>query len=248
MKSTNSCDLEIGNSEIAIKIYSAVEGETHFKQISTCCNSPVSYLKVCSECRKELSQEEIKKAIELGDELKQVDSEAVKVETTNLKILGIISNENEENGLIRDGLVWFIGFETDKKNKGKNERNLTKFSYLREAVRKSGKSLIGLINVRGKEHIILVKPYFKGLIGLGLYHFDRVRDIQEISGYSEAINIDETMLNTMSQNISQKQEVAINQIENTRNKLIELAITKTEMGDKLNYAGKEENLLELCAF
>jgi non-homologous end joining protein Ku len=180
MKSTNSCDLEIGNSEIAIKIYSAVEGEKHFKQIST--------------------------------------------------------------------LVWFIGFETDKKNKGKNERNLTKFSYLREAVRKSGKSLIGLINVRGKEHIILVKPYFKGLIGLGLYHFDRVRDIQEISGYSEAINIDETMLNTMSQNISQKQEVAINQIENTRNKLIELAITKTEMGDKLNYAGKEENLLELCAF
>ena len=157
MRSTASLDIQIGNTDIPIKIYSAVEQETHFKQVSVCCNSAVNYKKVCSSCQAELSQDQIKKALEVGDELKQVNSEIVKVENSNLKVLGIISDENEENGLFRDGLVWFIGFETEKKNKGKHERNLTKFSYLRESLRASGVSLLCLVNVRGKEHIILLK-------------------------------------------------------------------------------------------
>ncbi len=247
MRSTASLDIQIGNTDIPIKIYSAVEQETHFKQVSVCCNSAVNYKKVCSSCQAELSQDQIKKALEVGDELKQVNSEIVKVENSNLKVLGIISDENEENGLFRDGLVWFIGFETEKKNKGKHERNLTKFSYLRESLRASGVSLLCLVNVRGKEHIILLKPYFNAFIGIGLYHFDRIRDVKEIAGYSESIQINQEMVKQMSENIKQKDQVNINSIENQRNKLIERALT-SETNQVSQKEAKEENLLELCSF
>ena len=71
MKAINKCDLELGSNEIAINIYSAIEKEVSFKQISMCCDSTINYKKVCSSCGKELDLSEIKKAIEVGDKFKE---------------------------------------------------------------------------------------------------------------------------------------------------------------------------------
>jgi non-homologous end joining protein Ku len=248
MKAINSCDIEIGNSDISVKLYSAIEGETHLKQISACCNSAVKYNRICESCNKVLEWGEIKKAIDTGESLKEIDADSLKSENGNLKVLGILQDESEEAGILKDGSVWFIGFDFDKKNKSKTQRNLMKFSYLRAVLSKVNESLIGLISIRGKEHIVILKPYFNALVGLGLYHFDRIRDIKEISGYSENFNCDEETLKQMALNFCGKESISIKNIENTRNKLIEQQLTKEEMGDKLNYAKKEENPLEICNF
>lgn len=246
MKAINNVDVLIGNTEIPISIYSAVESETSFKQVSVCCNSAVNYKKVCSSCLKELDTTQIKKALAVGDELKAVDTEKVKVENSSFKILGIIE-DNEENGVFKNGDVWFIGMQKDK-SKDKTQRTILKFSYLRETLKNSGLFLIGLINVRGKEHIVILKPYFNGFVGLGVYHFNRIRDIKEISGYGENTLLNEETLKQMVEQIKLKEHIAIKNIENTRDKLIELELTKKEMGNKLEYAKKEENPLEIISF
>ena len=245
MKAISGTDLQIGNTDISIKIYSAIESETHLKQISACCNSAVQYARKCSDCGKELDWADIKKGIEIGDEIKEIDSEKLKLESGNLKVLGILKSECEEEGIFKNGSVWFVGFDLDKKNKTKTARNLMKYSYLREVLKKAEDSLIGLISMRGKEHIVLLKPYFNAIVGLGLYHFDRIRDVQEISGYSETFNCDEETLKQMTLSFANKEAIAIKNIENTRNKLL---------GQELQNAGSTEvkkeleNPLEICSF
>jgi DNA end-binding protein Ku len=230
MKAINKIDIEIGNSDIPISIYSAVESETHLKQISPCCNSAIEYKRFCSACNKEVNFSEIKKAIDLGSELKQVEADKLKFDNGNLKILGVLNSENEEDGVFKDGTTWFIGIQADKKNKSKTERSLMKFSYLREVLRLSNFSLLGLITSRGKEHIVILKPYFKGLVGLGVYHLDRIREINEISGYSLDFQINKETLDLMAKSLTEKEKVNIKGIENKREKMIQ-ALANIETSD-----------------
>jgi DNA end-binding protein Ku len=244
MKAISSTDLQIGSTDIPIKFYSAIDEETHLKQISACCGSAVNYKKVCSDCGKELDFSEIKKGLEIGDEVKEVNAENLKTENGNLKILGVCENE-EEDGIFRDGSVWFIGFDLDKKNKTKSARNLMKYSYLREVMKLDGRNLIGLISMRGKEHIVILKVYFNAIVGLGVYHFDRIRDVKEISGYSEPFVCDEGTLKQMALNFSEKERVLINNIENTRNKLLEQELNNSSVKEVEKLL---ENPLEICSF
>jgi len=229
MKAINKVDFEIGDNDIPISIYSAVEQETRFKQISNCCKSPVRYRKICEDCESELQQGDINKALSVGQEMKQIDTDKIKVENGNLSLLGVVKTESEEDGYFRNGTIWFIGVQIDSKNKRKNERSHTKFGYIREALQKAGVSFLCSISVRGKEHLILLKPYCKGLLGLGLYHSERIRKIQDITGYSVDVKIDDKVATDMSKKIKSKPEVSIRNYKDKRNELIMKAILT---GDK----------------
>jgi DNA end-binding protein Ku len=243
MKATNKTELVLGNSEIEVNIYSAIESETSFTSLSGCCNSPINFKRVCSNCAKEVEFSQLKKAIKVGDEYKEVNKEAIKLETTSFRILGTIE-DLEENGIFKNGEVWFIGLTEDKKNKGKTDRNNLKFSYLRESLRNSNVNLIGLINLRGKEHIVILKPYFNAFVGLGLYHFNRVRDVKEVSAYGLSCSLDNSIILQMSEQIKLKEKIAIKNIENTRDKILSNALTSVSpTAEKV-----EENPLTLCSF
>lgn len=238
----NKVDLEIGNNDIPISIYSAVESETHFNQFSNCCKASVSYNKVCSNCGRDLEQSDIFKGILVGEEIKPIDTETIKVESGNLKILGII-DDLEENGVFKDGTIWFIGSVKESKNKSKTERNLMKFSYFRDAIKSANVSFIGVISLRGKEHIVILKNYFNCLLGLGVYNFDRIRDIKEIPIENYLTN--QETIKQMSEQIKLREKINIKNIENTREKLIEMALNKTtEIKDNKEIV----NPLELISF
>lgn len=246
----NNLDLEIGEQDISVSIYSAIEKETSFKQLSNCCDSVVNYKKVCNGCAKELSPDEIHKAIEIGkDEYKPIDENQVKVENTNLKVLGKIDNDSneEQDGFVRDGTVWFIGVQSDKKNKGKTDRNYSKFAYIREGLKMSEQSLVCVVAIRGKEHLILVKPFHNGLIGTGLYYFEQLRNIAEISGYQLDTTLDEKTVKVIAEKLKQKDDVVIKDISNNREKIVaDMALSTTAYEPE----GKQEevNIQELVNF
>jgi len=244
MRAINNVDIEVGNSDIPISIFSAVDKETSFKQMSSCCSAGVNYQRVCSDCGKILDYSEIKKAIEVGDELKEINPENIKSENGNLKVLGVLESEEEEDNVFKDGTIWFIGSQTDKRNKAKTKRNALKYTYLKESLKLSGKSLLCLISVRGKEHIILLKPYFNAFVGLGIYHFDRIRDVKEI--YGEEIEVDKKIVKQMSISIKEKERFSVKDIENKREKLIEREL---ETGTPTETKKAElENPIELVNF
>jgi non-homologous end joining protein Ku len=196
---------------------------------------------VCSSCLKELSSDEIKKALEVGEELKQIDTDKIKIENSSLRVLGLI-DEDTENGVFFDGLVWFVGIPSEKV-KDKFNRNVLKFSYLRETLRESKKTILGLIAVRGKEHIVVIKPYFNGLVCQGVYPLSQIRDIKEISNYSENTQIDKNIIYQMVEQIKLKEKISLKSIENKRDLLIEKAIENISPEPK-----KEENPIELMSF
>ena len=244
MRAINKVDIELGQSDLPISIYSAIEKETSFKQFSKCCDSSVKYVKQCSDCGSDLDSDDIFKGLLVGDDIKKVDTDNIKTDNGNLTILGVLDVDIEQN-VFYNGDTWFIGFQQDKKNKRKTERNLMKFSYFRESLRESNKSFIGLISLRGKEKIVVLKPYFNGLVGLGIYHFDRIRDIKEIAGYSSSFDVDKDIVKQMSKKINEKDKVLLKNIENEREKRIELAIDNTEFKTEKK---ELENPLELVSF
>jgi len=244
VRAINKVDIELGQSDLPISIYSAIEKETSFKQFSKCCDSSVKYVKQCSDCGSDLDSDDIFKGLLVGDDIKKVDTDNIKTDNGNLTILGVLDVDIEQN-VFYNGDTWFIGFQQDKKNKRKTERNLMKFSYFRESLRESNKSFIGLISLRGKEKIVVLKPYFNGLVGLGIYHFDRIRDIKEIAGYSSEFNVDKDIVKQMSKKINEKDKVLLKNIENEREKRIELAIDNTEFKTEKK---ELENPLELVSF
>ncbi len=239
----NNVDIEVGNSDIPISIFSAVDKETSFKQMSSCCSAGVSYQRVCAGCDKVLEYSEIKKAIEVGDELKEVNVENIKSENGNLKVLGVLASEDEEDNVFRDGTIWFVGSQTDKRNKAKTKRNALKYTYLKDSLKLSGKSLLCLISVRGKEHIILLKPYFDAFVGLGIYHFDRIRDVKEI--YGEEVEVDKKVVKQMAISIKEKERFSVKDIENKREMLIEKELEGTPTETK---KAELENPIELVNF
>jgi DNA end-binding protein Ku len=246
MRATNKIDIEIGQSDVPISVYSAVEQEIHLKQVSACCSAEVKYKRFCASCDKELDYSSILKAIEVGEDKKVIDSSKLKADNGNLKILGIIKQDNEENGIFKDGSIYFIGFQQDKKNKAKTERNLIKFSYLRESLNLSGVFLIGIVSLRGKEHIVLLKPFYNAFLGLGLYHSDRIRQINEIDGFEKEVEMDKNVLSQMSENLKHKESIAVKEIENKRQKLIEQEI-ESGIGEKPKVE-KEIAVAELVNF
>lgn len=242
MRALNKVDFTIGETEIPISIYSAIEQDTHFKQISNCCKSAVNYKKVCSQCSKELNAEDISKALEVGDELKQVDTTALKLDAGNLNFIGLIEDK-EENGVFKNGDVWYLSPTSDSKNKEKTERAKMKFAYLREAFRTANKNCLALINLRGKEHLVILKPYFNNFCAIGVYHFDKIRDITELS-FDYQINKD--VVEQMSMKLSEKPMVYIKDFKDKREEMILKLLSQEHTETKIEV--KQENPLELCNF
>ena len=248
MRVMNKVDLEVGNSDIPISIFSAIEKDTSFKQFSKCCKESVRYNKVCSECGRDCSIESdnVFKGLLVGDEIKPIDTDEIKADNGNLNILGKVEVDLEEN-VFFNGNVWFLGYQKDSKNKRKTEKNLMKFSYFREALKESNSVFLGVISIRGKEQIILVKPYFNCLVGLGVYHFENIRDFKELA--LESFETDKSVVKEMSKKIQEQKNILFKEIENKREIAIRNSFERKTGTDMKTTEEKQlENPLELVSF
>lgn len=215
MKATNLI-LEIGLQDIPISLYKAVDDEPSFKRITNCCNAPMGRKDACTACGKELSKDDTYPAIKVGkDEFKKVSD--VKLEDTNMKVLGVTDKELEIDGYIKNGMASFVYSQKTKKK----DRNFIKFAYLRESLKESGKSLVCIYASHGKEKIVLLKPYGEGFIGLGICYPELVRNIEEIENYGESCEIDRSVVSEMALNLKSKPNVVLSDILNRRIKIIE---------------------------
>tara|TARA_Y100000310_G_scaffold331389_1_gene404853 strand:- start:488 stop:1210 length:723 start_codon:yes stop_codon:yes gene_type:complete len=237
MRSINKIDIELGEQEIPISVYSVIEKDIGFKQFSKCCKDSVAYKKSCKSCNKDLESSDIFKGIEINDEIKEVETNKLKVDSY-FKILGICDFDFE-NGFIPNGSAYYLGFQKDK-SKRKQERNLMKFSYIRESLRKSEKKFIGLISLRGKEQLVLVVPYFNVLLGIGINFFENVRDISEIS---EKVDLDSKIVEDIAKKISEKEVIRLKEVANKRNELVENML----LSEKVEKVEKESNDIEVFA-
>lgn len=240
MKAINKTDLCIGQTDIEISLFQAIDKETSFNMVSNCHKAKVVFKRFCADCNKELSFSDIQKAVKIGNEYKVIDTNKLQREKGNLKILGTISISDDD--IIFGDSYYFVLPSSDKKNKEKSERTIEKFSYLREALKHSKKGIIGIISSRGKEHLYLLKPYFYGLIAINLIFAEQIRDIREAENYivTAEYKTDAKIVKDMAESLKVKKDIELKDIKNSRNELIEKALSEEEHNEKKEEIAKNK--------
>ncbi len=227
MRSITKTDLNIGNIDISVSFFKAVDNETGFKLMSKCCNSAVIYKRFCSSCGRELSYNEVYKSLE-GTE---INTEDLKEEKGNLKIIGVIPKEF----IFYRNIYYILPYEETHRSKKPNldrlKRTIEKFSYLRDALIESNKLLIGKVVLRDKLKYIALIPYELGFLGVELIYTEQIREMKEALPtiiYEELKNFktDNKITTKMAEKIKNKNNINLKEIKNAREQKIKEMVLK----------------------
>ncbi len=180
--------ISFGLVNIPVKVYSATkEKSVRFHLLCPYCKTPLQYKRYCPKCKKEIKWEDVVKGYKLGDRYIPLEkSELEKIKLKTLKIIEI--SEFVDAGQI-DSL--FI-----KKNYylAPAEGGEKAFSLFREVLELTGKVAIGRVVLRGKEYVVAIRPYRKGLVLSVLYYKDEIVPIEQLEELKKLVVVKEQEL------------------------------------------------------
>lgn len=184
--------ISFGLVNIPIKLFSATEDkDIKLRTLHKECHTPIKYEKTCPTCEKEVNNEDIVKAYEYvkGKFVILTDEELSKLkeehEDKSVEIVDFVKlNEIDPIYFNRS---YFIG---------PGENGSKAYALLREALKQSGKIGIAEITIRSKQHMAIIRTYKNSLIMETVYYPDEVRNVEEVPGALENMNINEKELNT----------------------------------------------------
>lgn len=184
--------ISFGLVNIPIKLYSATEDkDIKLRNLHKECSTPIQYEKTCPNCDKEVGNEDIIKGYEYvkgkfvilnDDELKELKDEH---EEKAVEIIDFV--DLNEIDPIYFNRSYFMG---------PGENGSKAYALLREALQKSGKIGIAEIAIRSKQHMAIVRVYKNSLVMETIHYPDEVRNVGEVPGVPENVEINEKELDT----------------------------------------------------
>ncbi|OIJ12746.1 Ku protein [Anaerobacillus arseniciselenatis] len=190
--------ISFGLVHIPIKLFSATESkDVKLRMIHKECNSPIKYERTCPVCEKEVENNEIVKGYEYepgkfvlldGDELDAIAQEQNK----SVEIIDFV--KLEEIDPIYFNRSYFIG---------PNENGEKAYTLLKQAMEKSGKIGIAKITIRSKQHLAVVRVFKNALVLETIYFPDEVRNVDQVPGVPENVELNKKEMETAVQLIEQ---------------------------------------------
>ncbi|MBE4909486.1 Ku protein [Bacillus luteolus] len=184
--------ISFGLVNIPIKLYSATEDkDIKLRNLHKECSTPIQYEKTCPNCDKEVGNEDIIKGYEYvkgkfvilnDDELRELKDEH---EEKAVEIIDFV--DLNEIDPIYFNRSYFMG---------PGENGSKAYALLREALQKSGKIGIAEIAIRSKQHMAIVRVYKNSLVMETIHYPDEVRNVGEVPGVPENVDINEKELDT----------------------------------------------------
>lgn len=184
--------ISFGLVNIPIKLYSATEDkDIKLRNLHKECHSPIQYEKTCSTCEKEVSNDDMVKGYEYvkgkfvilsDEELKELKEEH---EDKSVEIIDFVDLGDIDP--IYFNRSYFMG---------PGENGSKAYALLREALQKSGKIGIAEMAIRSKQHMAIVRVYKNSLVMETIHYPDEVRNVGEVPGVPENIDINEKELDT----------------------------------------------------
>lgn len=184
--------ISFGLVNIPIKLFSATEDkDVKLRNLHKECNTPIQYEKKCPNCEKDIGNEDIVKGYEYvkgkfvilsDEELKDLKDEHV---DKSVEIIDFV--KLEEIDPIYFSRSYFIG---------PGENGSKAYGLLREALLKSGKIGIAEITIRSKQQMAIIRVYKNSLVMETIHYPDEVRNVAEVPGVPENIEINEKELDT----------------------------------------------------
>jgi DNA end-binding protein Ku len=184
-RSIGSGTLSFGLVSIPFKLYVAASPQqVRFNQLHEECGSRLKQQLYCPVCDKTLDRSEIVKGYEYakGQFVQFTDEELKSLEAANTHSLEV----EEFVPLSTVDLV-----QVDKSYYlGPDKGGAKAYRLFSDAMEESGKVAVGRYATRGKEQLVIVRPYDEGLLLHYVYYADEVRSFDEIDrggevGYRE---------------------------------------------------------------
>lgn len=188
--------ISFGLVNIPIKMHAATEDkDIRFRNIHKECKSPIKYDKVCPNCNKEITQDDIVRGYEyepgmfviITDEdlepLRQSKGRAI-------EILDFVKLEEI------DPIYFIKSYYLSPQDTGEKAYNL-----LREAMNQSGRIAVAKITIRDKQSLAAVRVYQNLLVMETIFYPDEVRDIAQVPNVpaSGTVEVDEKELSMANQ-------------------------------------------------
>ncbi|WP_077617373.1 Ku protein [Bacillus sinesaloumensis] len=184
--------ISFGLVNIPIKLFSATEDkDVKLRNLHKECNTPIQYEKTCPNCEKDIGNEDIVKGYEYvkgkfvilsDEELKELKDEH---EDKSVEIIDFV--KLEEIDPIYFSRSYFMG---------PGENGSKAYALLREALVKSGKIGIAEITIRSKQQMAIIRVYKNSLVMETIHYPDEVRNVAEVPGVPEEIDLNDKELDT----------------------------------------------------
>lgn len=174
-RAISSGTLSFGLVSIPFKIYTAASAEgVKFHQLHAKCGNRIKYQVYCPTDDEIVERSDLVKGYEYAkgqyvrfdtEELKALEEE----KTHNLEIIEFVPLDSVD--FVHVEKSYFLG-----PDKGGHKA----YRLLSEAMRDTGRVALGYHVSRGKSHLVLIRPYEKGLIMHQLFYENEVRDFGDI--------------------------------------------------------------------
>ncbi len=217
--------ISFGLVNIPVKMFAATEDKgIRFRNIHKECHTPIKYEQVCPHCGKKVSPEEIVRGYEYEPGrfviIEDGDLDAIRPNATkSVEIIDFVLLEEI------DPIYFTKSYYLSPQDTGSKAYNL-----LREAMNKTGRIAVARIVIRDKESLAVVRVYKNLLVLETIYYPDEVRDVRQVPGLPENVQVAEAELNMATQLISQlTREFEPEKYRNEyREKLMEVISQKAE--------------------
>ncbi|HHX49914.1 MAG TPA: Ku protein [Clostridia bacterium] len=219
-------NIAFGLVNIPVKLHGAAEDkDVKLRSLHKECNTPINYEKVCPQCGRKLTNEEIVKAYEYApnkfvildeNDLKQLKQER---EAKAVTIVDFVRLE-EIDPVYFDRSYYLSPGEGGAKA----------YALLRQALSETGKIGVARIAIREKEHLAVIRIFHNVLVLETIYYPDEVRDINEIPNIPVDISLTSREIDTAKLLIDQLTGVFEpgKYIDQHRSSLLELINAKIE--------------------
>lgn len=184
--------ISFGLVNIPIKLHAATEDkDVKLRNLHKECHAPIKYTKTCSECGKEIANDDIVKAYEYTEGkyviLDEDDLEKLKKEQEDkaVEILDFVKLE-EIDPIYFDRSYYM----------SPNEGGSKAYALLRKALEESEKIGLAKIMIRSKEKLAVIRVYGQTLLMQTLHFPDEVRDIKNVPNVPDETNIQPKELET----------------------------------------------------
>lgn len=174
-RSTASASISFGLVSIPVKMYTTVSSHNiGFHMLHKKCGTRVKQQLICPYDKEVVERSETMRGYEYGKEryveITDQDLDAVRLERTDrIDILEFVPEESVD--ILYLEKTHFLG-----PDKGAGRA----YKLLADAMERNGRIAVGRFGVRGKDQLVLLRPYKGGLVMHQVYYADEVRSIDDV--------------------------------------------------------------------
>ncbi len=173
--------ISFGLVSVPVRLYAAArESHVSFNQIHTPCGSRIKQQLVCPRCDRPVERQELSKGYEVekdayvtitGEELKALESSSSDV----MAIQQFVSLKDI------DPIYFQTSYYSVAEDPGRRA-----YTLLFRSMEQLNLAAIAKVSMHGREQVVLIRPYDKGLVLHTLYYSEEVREVSEYGSDTQA--------------------------------------------------------------